>query len=95
MMEQKKAVSSSKRMDWLDTTRGFAMLLVFWGHIASRSSRFHNAIYCFSKKFFAIMAIHNLSKKEKERLGALNRMYYDSHFSLEEVTRLIEKHFTK
>ena len=43
----------------------------------------------------AIMAIHNLSKKEKERLGALNRMYYDSHFSLEEVTRLIEKHFTK
>ena len=43
----------------------------------------------------AIMAVHNLTKKEKERLGALNRMYYDSHFSLEEVTRLIEKHFTK
>ncbi len=43
----------------------------------------------------AIMAVHNLTKKEKERLGALNRMYYDSHFSLREVTSLIEKNFTK
>ena len=43
----------------------------------------------------AIMAVHNLTKKEKERLGTLNRMYYDSHFSLREVTSLIEKNFTK
>ena len=43
----------------------------------------------------AIMAIHNLSKKEKERLGAFNRRYYEDHFSLREVTSLIEKHFSK
>lgn len=43
----------------------------------------------------AIMAIHNLSKKEKERLGALNRLYYESHFSIREVASLIEKHFAK
>ena len=43
----------------------------------------------------AIMAIHNLTPKEKERLGALNRRYYETHFSLREVTSLIEKNFTK
>lgn len=43
----------------------------------------------------ALLAIHNLSKKEKEHLGALNRMYYDSHFSIEEVASLIEREFRK
>ena len=43
----------------------------------------------------ALMAVHNLSKKEKERLGAFNRRYYEDHFSLREVTSLIEKHFSK
>ena len=43
----------------------------------------------------AILAIHNLNEKEKERLGALNRNYYESHFSTKEVCRLIEKEFRK
>ena len=43
----------------------------------------------------AILAIHNLSKKEKEHLGALNYQYYQSHFSLKEVAKLVEKNFTK
>ena len=43
----------------------------------------------------AILAIYNLDQKEKERLGVLNKNYYESHFSLKEVTRLIEKEFIK
>ena len=43
----------------------------------------------------AILAIHNLSKKEKEKLGSLNRRYYESHFSLREVTLLIERELSK
>lgn len=43
----------------------------------------------------SILAIHNLSKKEKDHLGDLNRRYYEDHFSLEEVTRLIERKFGK
>ena len=43
----------------------------------------------------SILAIHNLSKKEKDHLGDLNRRYYEEHFSLEEVTRLIESKFGK
>ena len=43
----------------------------------------------------AIMAIHNLSKKEKERLGVLNYNYYQSHFSLKAVSELIEREFEK
>ncbi len=43
----------------------------------------------------AILAIHNLSDKEKEHLGALNRQYYDEHFSLRKVTELIEGEFRK
>ena len=41
----------------------------------------------------AILAISNLSEKEKARLGKLNRMYYDSHFSLRTVVSKIEKEF--
>ena len=41
----------------------------------------------------AIMAIHNLSKKEKDCFGDLNYRYYQEHFSLREVTSLIEKNF--
>ena len=67
MMEQNKAVSSSKRMDWLDTTRGFAMLLVFWGHIASRSSRFQNAIYCFSAPLLFFMSGYLFRVRPNER----------------------------
>ena len=43
----------------------------------------------------AIMAIYNLSKKEKERLGVLNYNYYQNHFSLRSVTELIEREFEK
>ena len=43
-------------MDWLDTARGFAILLVFWGHIASRSSLLKNAIYCFSAPLFIFVS---------------------------------------
>ncbi len=67
MMEQNKAVSSSKRMDWLDTTRGFAMLLVFWGHIASRSSLFKNAIYCFSAPLLFFMSGYLFRVRPNER----------------------------
>ena len=42
-----------------------------------------------------ILAIHNLSQKEKDRLGNLNRRYYDEHFSTKTVCELIEKNFTK
>lgn len=41
----------------------------------------------------ALLAISNLSEKEKARLGKLNKMYYDSHFSLRTVTDMIEKEF--
>ena len=41
----------------------------------------------------AILAISNLSDKEKARLGRLNKMYYDSHFSLRTVSEQIEKEF--
>ena len=43
----------------------------------------------------AILAVHNLSEKEKERLGVLNRNYYQDHFSLKTVTGLIEREFNK
>ena len=39
----------------------------------------------------ALVAISNLSDKEKARLGKLNKLYYDSHFSIKTVTKLIEK----
>ena len=39
----------------------------------------------------ALLALSNLSEKEKARLGKLNKEYYDSHFSLRTVTDLIEK----
>ena len=38
----------------------------------------------------ALLAISNLSDKEKARLGALNKFYYESHFSLRTVTSQIE-----
>lgn len=41
----------------------------------------------------ALLAISNLSEKEKARLGKLNKMYYDSHFSLRTVVNKIEKEF--
>ena len=41
----------------------------------------------------AILAVHNLTKKEKAHLGELNRRYYDIHFSLREVCKSIEKDF--
>ena len=41
----------------------------------------------------AILAIYNISKNEKARLGKLNKRYYDSHFSTRIVTSLIEKEF--
>ena len=41
----------------------------------------------------ALVAISNLSEKEKARLGKLNKFYYDSHFSLRTVTSMIEKEF--
>ena len=68
-MEQKTPVTSSKRMDWLDTTRGFAMLLVFWGHIASRSSLFKNAIYCFSAPLLFFMSGYLFRIRPNERFG--------------------------
>ena len=43
----------------------------------------------------AILAVHNLNKKEKDFLGNLNKRYYEEHFSLREVTQLIEKNFIK
>ena len=39
----------------------------------------------------ALIAISNLSKNEKARLGKLNKQYYDDHFSTKRVTSLIEK----
>ena len=56
-------------MDWLDTTRGFAMLLVFWGHIASRSSVFKNAIYCFSAPLLFFMSGYLFRIRPNERFG--------------------------
>lgn len=41
----------------------------------------------------ALLAISNLSNNEKVRLGRLNKMYYESHFSTKTVTSLIEKEF--
>ena len=41
----------------------------------------------------ALLAISNLSENEKARLGKLNKIYYDTHFSTETVTSLIEKEF--
>lgn len=41
----------------------------------------------------ALLAISNLSDKEKARLGKLNKSYYDSHFSLKTVSEQIEKEF--
>ena len=43
----------------------------------------------------AILAVHNLDKKEKDRLGDLNRKYYESHFSIKEVSLLIERELAK
>lgn len=43
----------------------------------------------------AILAVHNLTEKEKAHLGELNRRYYLSHFSVEEVCKSIERDFTK
>lgn len=39
----------------------------------------------------ALIAISNLSENEKARLGKLNKMYYDSHFSKEIVCKQIER----
>ena len=41
----------------------------------------------------ALMAVHNITKKEKDRLGSLNYRYYQEHFSLGEVCSLIEREF--
>ena len=41
----------------------------------------------------ALIAISNLSANEKARLGKLNKLYYDSHFSTKTVAALIEKEF--
>ena len=41
----------------------------------------------------ALIAISNLSEKEKARLGKLNRLYYDSHFSLRTVASEVESEF--
>ena len=41
----------------------------------------------------ALLAISNLSANEKARLGRLNKLYYDSHFSTKTVAALIEKEF--
>ena len=41
----------------------------------------------------ALLGISRLSDKEKARLGKLNKMYYDSHFSLRTVVDKIEKEF--
>ena len=43
----------------------------------------------------AIMAVHNITKKEKDRLGDLNYQYYQEHFSLKEVASSIEKELAK
>jgi len=39
----------------------------------------------------ALIAISNLSENEKARLGKLNKLYYDSHFSKEIVCKQIER----
>ncbi len=41
----------------------------------------------------ALIAIHNLTDKEKAHFGGLNRRYYDEHFSTETVCSLIEREF--
>lgn len=41
----------------------------------------------------ALMAVHNITKKEKDRLGSLNYRYYQEHFSLGKVCSLIEREF--
>ena len=41
----------------------------------------------------ALIVISNLSANEKARLGKLNKLYYDSHFSTKTVAALIEKEF--
>ena len=43
----------------------------------------------------AIVALANMDKKERARLGALNKMYYDNNFSTAIVTKDIEKHLKK
>ena len=43
----------------------------------------------------AIVALANMDKKERARLGALNKMYYDNNFSTAIVTKEIEKHLKK
>ena len=40
----------------------------------------------------AIIALSNMNEKEKARLGELNKLYYNDHFSCESVVREIEKH---
>ena len=40
----------------------------------------------------AIIALANMSKKEKDHLGHNNKEYYESHFSLRSVVNEIEKH---
>ena len=39
----------------------------------------------------AILSLHNMSQKEKSRLGSLNKMYYQYHFSTRKVAELVEK----
>ena len=41
----------------------------------------------------ALIAISKLSDNEKARLGKLNKLYYESHFSTKTVASLIEKEF--
>ncbi len=41
----------------------------------------------------ALVAISNLSADKKDLLGKANKRYYDAHFSLSSVTKLIEKEF--
>ena len=43
----------------------------------------------------ALLAIHNLDNKQKDRLGDLNRKYYLDYFSIEKVTSLIEEELRK
>ena len=42
----------------------------------------------------AIMELAKMSKEQKESLGKGNREYFEKHFSIEQVTKSIEKHFS-
>ena len=41
----------------------------------------------------ALIAVSNLTEKEKAHFGELNRRYYQEHFSTEKVCSLIEREF--